>query len=148
MTITDNEIPNGFKFFTGLCIFIGTVGLLVNGIFLLLSFAPALPPKMKEVAPGFLLSTLHIALDIGYIIGAKKCKEHQRWAPRLLIIFAATSLLELIYNTITSLYKAEITITPVSLSYLVIPLILEGSIIYYFTQRSVMAYVSGDSQPK
>lgn len=148
MTTIDNEIPKGFRFFTGLCIFIGVVGLLLNGIFLLLSFAPALPPKMKEVAPGFLLSTLHIARDIGYIIGAKKSKEHQIWAPKLLVICAGTSLLELIYNTTTSLYKAEIPVTPVSISYMVIPLILEGSIIYYFTRSSVIAYVTGDSLPK
>lgn len=148
MTTTDDEVPKGFRFFTGLCIFIGTVGLLVNGIFLVVSFAPALPPKMKEVAPGFLLSTLHIARDIGYIIGAKKSKERQNWAPKLLVLCAGTSLLELIYNSITTIYKAEIPITPVSISYMVIPLLLEGSIIYYFTQRSVMAFVTGDSMPK
>jgi len=148
MTEIHDELPKGFKFFTGLCIFIGAVGLLVNGILLLLCFVPGLSPKLKEVAPGFWLSTLHIARDVGYIIGAKKSKKHQEWGPKLVIICAATSLLELIYNSVTSVYKAEIPITPVSISYMVIPLILEGSIIYYFTRRSVRAYVTGASQSK
>lgn len=143
MTENGNDLPKGFKFFTGLCIFIGAVGLLVNGIFLVLSFAPGLPPKLKEVAPGFWLSTLHLTRDAGYIIGATKSKKCQEWAPKLLVICAATSLMELIYNEIMSLAKGEIQLTPVSISYLVIPFLLEGSIIYYFTRKSVTTYVTG-----
>lgn len=143
MTVTREELPKAFKFFTGLCLFIGGVGLLVNGIILVLCFAPGLPPRLKEVMPSFWLSTLHISLDIGYITGAKKSKEHKEWAPKLVILCASTSLIVLIYNSITSLYKAEIPISAVSISYMVIPLILEGSIIYYFTRRSVIAYVTG-----
>ena len=131
--------PKWFGFFTGLCLVIGVAGLLGNGIFLAMNISHGLSPKAPEFARIFWLSALHLTRSAGYVAGWAMARSRIVWARLLIIACAATSLLELLYNTIDSLTKGVIQPTPATLAYFLVPLILEGSILWYFFRRPISA---------
>ena len=142
----EDNLPAGFKFFTGLCLVLGGVGLLGNSIFLILGVSHGLSPKVKELAPLFWLAALHLVRDTGYIWGGLKVKKRINVGRLMVLLCAAASLSELFYNTATSLSNGKIKLSPVSIVYFLIPLLLEGSILVYFMRKSVRAFVANPPQ--
>ena len=143
MTGIDNELPKGFNFFAGLCIVLGAIGLLFNSAFLILSIAPGtLPPKIQAVAPAYWLSAFHLAQDLGNVFGGIKVKKHMNWARLLIVICNSVGLIEMIYNTISSVSSGELQITPITISFFLIPVFIDSSIIYYFSRQTVRDFVN------
>jgi len=141
MTEIVKEQPKEFGFFAGLCIVIGAIGLLVNIVILFLSISPGSSSNFKAIAPVLLRSAFHLARDFGNIFGGIKVKRHLNWARQLIVLCASLSLIELVYNTISSASSRALHVSPISLSYFLVPLFIESSIIYYFSRQTVRDFV-------
>ena len=136
--------PAGFRFFTGLCLFLGGIGLLGTIIFLIIGISHGLSPNMKEKV--FWLSALHLVRDAGYIYGAVKVNKRINLGRQIILTCATTSLLALFYNTSMSLSKGEIQPSLMTIVYFLVPLFLEGSIVIYFSRKAVRDFVANRSE--
>ena len=146
MTGNHSDLPKGFGFFTGLCLVIGVVGLLGNTLFLFMNISHGMSLKAREGVLLFWLTALHLTRSAGYVAGWAMVRKQIVWARPLIIACAATSLVELLYNTAASMMKGVNPLVPATITYFLIPFILEGSIFCYFFRRQVGAYMADRSQ--
>ncbi len=145
MTATGNVTnpPRGFGIFTSLCLVLGVVGLLGNGLFLFLNLSHGMSLRVEEGLVLFGLLALHLTRSAGYLAGWAMIRNKMSWARPLVVACAATSLLELAYNTTTAATKGTINLSPETALYFLLPLLLEGSVFWYFARRPVGAYLAG-----
>ena len=134
--------PKGFGFFCGLCLVLGLVGLAGNVLFLLMNISHGMSPKAREGLILIGLMALHLTRSAGYLAGWTMILKRMTWARPLIVACAATSLLELSYNTIASAVRGTLQPTPATAAYFLIPLIIEGSVFWYFSRRAVGEYLT------
>lgn len=145
MTRIRSETPKFFKLFASLCLFLGGIGFIANTFFLILGLSHVSSPNIKDIPPATWLSAFHLFRDAGYLAGGIKIRRRVGWARQLLVICAATSLFELFYNTLTLLTKGEIRPSPSTIAYFLLPLLLEGSVLIYYSRKSVRDFVQTPS---
>lgn len=135
-------MPKWFRFFTGLCLVLGVVGLLGNSVFLFMNISHGMSLKVGGGMLLFWLAALHLIRSAGYLAGWALARSRSDWASALIVTCAATSLAELVYNTASSVTKGVLHPAPATVVYFIVPLILEGSLLCYFSRREVRAFMA------
>lgn len=144
MTQIGSEAPKGFGFFTGLCIVLGAIGVLGNSVLLFVSIANGSASEIALLAPAW-MSALNIGMDSLQIYCGIQVRKHVNWARMILIALASISLLQLLYNTASLLFSERLSISATTISYFMIPLFIDSSIIYYFSRQTVKDFVKGSA---
>lgn len=134
--------PRGWQLFTGLALLLGGAGLAGNAIFLFMNLSHGMSLHGTAGQTLFLLSLLHLARSGGYFAGGLAVRGRVPWGRPVIILCAASALLELACNAAAPFLRGSVPAATDLAAYVLVPFLLEGSLLWYFCRRQVGTYVA------
>lgn len=128
--------PKGFKTIRNLCIILGVLGIIVV-IYIITMRESNIIQILQENNQGFLATSFDFLRTMGFLFGAILIFKLKDYARIIILICATSSLLEMVYNTITS----DVVFPVIILVSIIVSIILDAIIIDFFCNPKIKRFI-------
>lgn len=141
MTVSAAKRPKHFTLFINLCLAYGALHFLIDAFILAMGISHGVTPGATGAGSFVSLSVFHLLRDAGLVLGGIQVGGRVRWAANLIVVCAAASLAELVSNTALAAAKGTLVLEPSTVLFFLVPLAVEGGLLYYFRQPELRLYL-------